>query len=152
MLQSQWKRLGIDVRIENEPARVFFGETTSKRRFDHMAMFAWISSPENVPRSTLHSEEIPREANGWSGQNYTGFKNAEMDQLLEDIERELDREKRKAMWRRIQEIYASELPALPLYFRADAHVWPLWLEGVVPTGHQDPSTLRIETWQAADPA
>ncbi|HEX6144643.1 MAG TPA: peptide ABC transporter substrate-binding protein [Geminicoccaceae bacterium] len=152
VLQSQWKRLGIEVRIENEPARVFFGETTSKRRFDHMAMFAWISSPENVPRSTLHSEEIPSEANGWSGQNYTGFKNAEMDQLLEDIERELDREKRKAMWRRIQEIYASELPALPLYFRADAHVWPLWLEGVVPTGHQDPSTLRIETWHAADPA
>jgi len=115
-------------------------------------MFAWISSPENVPRSTLHSEEIPSEANGWSGQNYTGFQNAEMDQLLDDIERELDREKRKAMWRRIQEIYASELPALPLYFRADAHVWPLWLEGVVPTGHQDPSTLRIETWHAADPA
>ncbi len=33
VLQSQWKRLGIEVRIRNEPARVFFGETVSKRKF-----------------------------------------------------------------------------------------------------------------------
>ncbi len=96
VLQSQWRRLGIDVRIRNEPARVFFGETTSKRRFSGMAMFAWISAPENVPRTTLHSEEIPSEANGWAGQNYTGFRNAEMDQLLDRLERELDRDQRRA--------------------------------------------------------
>ena len=32
VLQSQWKRLGIDIRIRNEPARVFFGETVSRRK------------------------------------------------------------------------------------------------------------------------
>ncbi|MDH3771953.1 MAG: ABC transporter substrate-binding protein, partial [Nitrospirota bacterium] len=148
VLQSQWQSLGIDVRIRNEPARVFFGETVSKRHFTGMAMFAWISSPENVPRSALHSEEIPTEANGWSGQNYTGFASAEMDQLLDAIERELDREKRRAMWQRIQEIYAEELPVLPLYFRADTHIWPLWLEGVTPTGHLNASPLWVEQWRA----
>jgi len=150
VLQSQWQRLGIDVRIRNEPARVFFGETMTKRRFTAMAMYAWISSPENVPRTTLHSEEIPSEANGWSGQNYPGYRNAEMDQLLDDIEIELDREKRRVMWHRIQEIYAEELPALPLYFRANPHIWPPWLEGVTPTGHLHPSTLWIEHWRARD--
>jgi peptide/nickel transport system substrate-binding protein len=150
VLQSQWKRLGIDIRIENEPARVFFGETTSKRAFDHMAMFAWISSPENVPRSTLHSEEIPNAENGWAGQNYTGFRNAELDQLIDDIERELDRQKRQEMWRRLQQIYAEELPVIPLYFRANAHIWPHWLAGVVPTGHLNPTTLWIEAWRAEE--
>jgi peptide/nickel transport system substrate-binding protein len=147
VLQSQWQRLGIDVRIRNEPARVFFGETTSKRRFGAMAMFAWISSPENVPRSTLHSEEIPTEANGWAGQNYTGYKNPEMDRLIDAIEIELDRAKREQMWHRLQEIYAQDLPALPLYFRANPHVWPLWLEGVTPTGHQNVSALWVEHWR-----
>ena len=33
-LQNQWKQAGIDVVIKNEPARVFFGETMSKRKFD----------------------------------------------------------------------------------------------------------------------
>ena len=147
VLQSQWQRLGIDVRIRNEPARVFFGETVAKRKFGAMAMFAWISSPENVPRSTLHSEEIPTEANGWAGQNSTGYKNPEMDQLIDAIEVELDREKRRAMWHRLQEIYAEDLPSLPLYFRANPHVWPLWLEGVTPTGHMNPSTLWVEHWR-----
>ncbi len=48
VLQSQWKAAGIDVRINNEPARVFFGETITKRKFQAMAMFAWISSPERA--------------------------------------------------------------------------------------------------------
>jgi peptide/nickel transport system substrate-binding protein len=150
VLQSQWKRLGIDITIKNEPARVFFGETTSKRKFTGLAMFAWISSPENVPRSTLHSEEIPTEANGWAGQNYTGYHNAEVDQLLDDIERELDREKRKNMWWNLQTIYAEDLPVIPLYFRADAHIWPTWLKGVVPTGHLNSSAYGVETWRAED--
>jgi peptide/nickel transport system substrate-binding protein len=147
VLQSHWQRLGIDVRIRNEPARVFFGETISKRKFSAMAMFAWISAPEHVPRSTLHSEEIPTEANGWAGQNYTSYRNPEMDALIDAIEIELDRGKREQMWHRLQQIYARDLPALPLYFRANPHIWPPWLEGVTPTGHLNPSTLWVEHWR-----
>jgi hypothetical protein len=76
---------GIEARIRNEPPRVLFSETLSRRRFTGAAMFAWISSPELVPRTTLHSDEIPRAERNWSGQNYTGFRNAEMDALLEAI-------------------------------------------------------------------
>ena len=71
VLQSQWRRIGVDIRIRNEPARVLFGETVPHRRFD-MAMYAWISAPESVPRSTLHSSEIPDAANGFAGQNAPG--------------------------------------------------------------------------------
>ncbi|MGI9500672.1 MAG: peptide ABC transporter substrate-binding protein, partial [Geminicoccaceae bacterium] len=148
VLQSQWKRLGIEITIKNEPARVFFGETVNKRKFTGLAMFAWISSPENVPRSTLHSEEIPTAENGWAGQNYTGFNREDVDQLLEDIGRQLDRDKREAMWHELQTIYAEELPAIPLYFRANPHIWPKWLKGVVPTGHLDSSALGVEFWRA----
>jgi peptide/nickel transport system substrate-binding protein len=148
VLQSQWRRLGIDIRIRNQPARLFFGETVRKRQYSAMAMFAWISAPESVPRTTLDSKEIPTAANGWSGQNDTGFENAEVDKLIDAIERELDRDKRKALWWRLQQIYAEELPALPLYFRSEPHIWPLWLEGVVPTGQMDASTLWVEHWRA----
>jgi peptide/nickel transport system substrate-binding protein len=37
---------------------------------------------------------------------------------------------------------------LPLFFGSEAHVWPLWLKGVVPTGHNQVSSLRAETWYA----
>ena len=148
VLQSQWRGLGVEVSIRNEPPRVFFGETLNKRRFPAMALFAWISSPENLPHSSLHSTSVPAEANGWSGQNYTGYANPRMDELIDAAEVELDREKRQALWREIQRLYAAELPSLPLYHRADAHVWPKWLEGVEPTGHMAPVTLWVERWRA----
>ncbi len=151
VLQSEWRKIGVEVRIHNQPARVFFGQTVTKRKFDGLAMFAWTSAPENTPRSSLHSEEIPSPANGFAGQNYAGFRSAEMDSLIDKIEVELDREKRRELWLRLQRLYAEELPALPLFFRADAFIFPAWLKGVVPTGHQYPSTLWVENWRA-DPS
>ncbi len=148
VLQSQWRDIGVATRIRNEPARVYFGETVTKRKFTGLAMFAWLSAPENVPRSTLHSKEIPTAANNYSGQNYTGYANAEVDELLEAIEVELDRDKRRALWHRLQRIYASELPVIPLFFRADAYIMPKWLKGIEPTGHQYPTSTWVENWRA----
>jgi peptide/nickel transport system substrate-binding protein len=147
VLQSMWREVGIEARIRNEPARVFFGETVSKRKFTGAAMFAWLSSPESVPRTTLRSDQVPSEANAWAGQNYTGFRNPEMDALIDKIEVELDRAKRKALWARLQRLYIEELPVIPLYWRANPYILPNWLTGPRPTGHQGTTTLWIEEWR-----
>ena len=147
VLQSEWRKLGVDIRIKNEPARVLFGETLPHRNFD-MAMYAWISAPEDVPRSTLYSTEIPNAANGFAGQNTPGFKSPAMDRLIDAAEIELDRAKRQTLWAEMQRLYATELPSLPLYFRSDAFILPQWLSGVRPTGNQYPTTLWITDWKA----
>lgn len=147
VIQSQWRELGVDARIRNEPPRVFFGDTVARREFTGFAMFAWISSPEASPRGVLHSGEIPRPGNGWSGNNVAGYANPEADRLTDAIEVELDRERRRALWAELQALYAEDLPALPLYFRASAFIRPKWLAGVRPTGHQFPSTLWVEEWR-----
>jgi peptide/nickel transport system substrate-binding protein len=147
VLQSQWRQIGVDIRIKNEPARVLFGETVPRRNFD-MAMYAWISAPENVPRSIFDSKEIPAADNGYSGQNATGFANPEMDRLIDATEIELDPVKRQALWAQMQRLYATELPSLPLYFRSNVFILPKWLKGIRPTGNQYPTTLWITDWQA----
>ena len=53
------------------------------------------------------------------------------------------------MWGDIQRIYATELPAIPLYFRAESYVLPKWLTGVRPTGHKYGTTNWIEEWEVA---
>ena len=113
-------------------------------------MYFWRSSPELVPRSTLHSTQIPTEQNNWSGQNRPGFVNDEIDKLIDDVEVELDPEVRRGYWQRIQQIYSEELPALPLYFRAEPYILPRWLTGVEPTGHLEPTTLWVEHWRAEE--
>ncbi len=148
VIQSDWRKLGIDVKIRNFAARVLFDNLTH-RRFTGMAIFGWASAPENVPRSILRSDQIPTEANNWEGQNYTSYKDPETDALLDRLEVELDRDKRLVMWHELQRRYAEALPVLPLYFRSIAFIKPKWLGGIEPTGHMFPTTLWVETWTAA---
>ena len=147
-IQSNLREVGVDLRIRNQPARVLFGQTIRQREFTGMAMFAWFSSPQNVPRTTLHSSMIPNAENSWSGQNYPGYRSAVMDEAIDRVEVECSAADQTRHWTTIQQTYAEDLPALPLYFRANAFIMPKWLHGVTPTGHQYPSTLWVENWTA----
>jgi peptide/nickel transport system substrate-binding protein len=146
--QQAWKRLGIEITLRNQPARTFFGETVLKHAFPSLALFAWSSFPESLPRTTLASNMAPVQANNFAGQNTGGYKNPEMDRLLDAIEGELDKEKRRVLWSQLQALYAEDLPALPLTFHAVPFIFPKWLKGVEPTGHQYPTTLWSEYWHA----
>ena len=146
VLQSQWRQAGIDLSIRNESPRIFFGETTRRRAFSGMAMYGIASTPEPAPRWILHSSEIPTADNNFSGLNFTGFADAEVDRLIEALENELDPQARMPIWHRIQEIYASQVPVLPLFFRTNPHILPKWLAGVRPTGHIVSSTDWVEDW------
>ena len=148
VLQSMWKASCIEVTIKNEPARTLFGETLKKRQYSGMIMYAWSSGVGDSPRSTLGSDKIPTAANNWGGNNGIAFSDARMDQLIEQSETELDTTKQKAIWAEMQKIYAEKVLVLPLFFRADPHVVPKWLDGYTPTGHGDLSVLFSENWKS----
>ncbi|WP_112479772.1 peptide ABC transporter substrate-binding protein [Vibrio variabilis] len=148
--QGQWKKIGIKAAINNQTARVYFGTTLTERKHKGLAMFAWSSSPENPPLTILHSDYIPTKDNQWAGQNYAGYSNPEMDRVLEAIDSELNKEKRTELWKQFQNLYATELPALPLYYRSDSYILPKWLVNVEPTGHQHYSSYWSENWSRAN--
>lgn len=145
-IQAELKKIGVPVTIKNEPARVFFGETTKKAAYPAMAMYAWVSSPDSPPRSTLHSKEIPTQANAWAGQNSGGFANKRVDEILEQVFLEFDFDKRKALMAELQQIYTAEIPVLPLYLRATISTIPAKLANFELTGHLFYSSLSVENW------
>jgi peptide/nickel transport system substrate-binding protein len=149
VVQSELRRVGIDLRLKAAPARIYFTDLRC-RKFDSFAFYSWVSSPESVPRTTLHSNEIPTAENGCSGQNYPGYRNPEMDKALDGAERELDPVKRRAFFADILRLYADDLPVLPMYFRVDSFVIPKQLKGIVPTGHQGSTSQWIENWRWQD--
>ncbi len=151
VLQAQWRQVGAEVRIENQPARVLFGQSLRERGFTGLALFAWASAPANIPRSVLHSSMIPAAGNGFSGENYPGLRDAEVDRTLDDLEVVCEPKANRALWSRLQRLYAEQLPSLPLYYRAEVTVKPKWLRGIVPTGHSEPTTLWIENWKVGAP-
>ncbi len=145
-VQSQLKSVGIEISIKNEPARVFFGETTKHRKFD-MAFYSWVSIPESSPRSMLHSTMIPSEKNSWSGQNQPGWKNAKVDKLVDALEVELNQSKRALIGKQITEIYAQEIPVIPIYFRPNNSVVPAGMKNYKLSGHLYYETLYAESWE-----
>lgn len=146
-LQGELKKIGVELAIQNEPARVFFGETMKHRKFPGLAMYAWTSAPDAPPRTTLWSNEIPTEKNGWAGQNYPGWKNAKADEILVNIYKEFDLAQRQKMMVELQKLYTDEAPVIPLYMRSEIVVVPTALKNFRMSGHQYYSTLEIETWK-----
>ncbi|KYG61087.1 ABC transporter substrate-binding protein [Bdellovibrio bacteriovorus] len=145
-LQNQWKQAGIEVLVKNEPARVFFAETMTKRKFDGLALFAWVSSPENSPRSTVSSKAIPNNSNGWSGQNFHGWANPAVDKNLDALDVEFNPQKRVTLVHDILKAYTMDVPVLPLYYRSDISVTPKNLKNYKMSGHQFYETNNVEDW------
>ena len=145
VLQSQWKAACVQITIKNEPARTLFGETLKHRVYPGMVMYAWSSAIGESPKRTLGSSEIPSKENNYTGTNQVAFSDPTMDADIAKAETELDPAKQQALWAEMQRIYAEQLPVLPLFYRAEAHVVPKWLQGYAPTGHGG-SSLWAENW------
>ena len=134
VMKEQLKEVGIDLRIDNRPASVFLGPVVSRRQFPFLAMYGSLFTPESVPFDRFHSSQIPAEANAWQGNNRAGWRHADNDRLWEQLISELDEKKRIALFHRQQEIFAEELPSLPLYFRLSLTSNYKALRNVKPTG------------------
>ncbi|WP_119673854.1 peptide ABC transporter substrate-binding protein [Deinococcus sp. RM] len=124
ILQAQWKSVGVQVNIQNYPASVVFGPDFLSKgesgKWD-MAMYAWTNNPVFEEGNLWKSEGIPTAANGYSGQNNPGWNNAEYDKLYKQAKVEFNQADRIKLFDRMQAVWNSEVPALPLYFRVNVY-------------------------------
>jgi peptide/nickel transport system substrate-binding protein len=90
---------------------------------------------------------IPSKLNNWQGQNMAGLRNDEITELTIEAEKTLDIVKRTAIIKRVQEIYADQLPAIPLYFRVNTSVTSKRIRGWRPTGTQIPISWNSHEWR-----
>lgn len=147
ILQAQWKAAGIEVKIQNQPARALFGDTMPNRQFE-IAMFAWFLSPLADCEGLYTGDTIPTPQHR-EGQNYSGYKNNEMTKLCHAIPEELGEGKRVQMLKRAQEIWAEDLPVIPLYVRSDYTAYKAGLQNWKPTGSNTPVTWNATSWRWA---
>jgi peptide/nickel transport system substrate-binding protein len=149
VIQSDLRKIGVDLKIDNKPAKVFFGELARYRKFPHLSFYSWVMSPSSWGNTLWQGDMIPSEENSWQGQNYPGWNNAEATELLRKIPTILDLKKRKEMLARVQEIWVDELPSVPMYFRPVVSVTSKKVEGFSPTGTLTPVTWNAAKWNLA---
>jgi peptide/nickel transport system substrate-binding protein len=118
LIADQLREVGIGVEVSTVDQGLFFEDVLKTRKFQ-TAMYSWVLGVEPDIYSLWHSKRIPTSSNGYTGQNYPGWRNAEVDGLVEASTRTIDVEKRRQIYYRVQEIMERECPVVPLYYRAN---------------------------------
>ncbi len=113
-LQQNLKAINVEMSINNMPASVVWGEYTVKSQFDTLQV-AWdpLLYPDPDYGARIASDQIP--AKGGNGANYVQYENKEIDELSKRGVAEVDTDKRKRIYARIQEILLDEVPFAPLF-------------------------------------
>src|SRR5207244_2485887 len=114
LLQQNWRAVGVDMQISNMPAAVIWGEFYVKSKFDSLMVGIQASvgdDPDCLNR--IHSKYIAAETG--SGRNVSQYKNPQVDRLLEDGVREVDRARRRAIYLKVQEVLRADLAYLPIF-------------------------------------
>ncbi|MBI1948932.1 MAG: peptide ABC transporter substrate-binding protein [Deltaproteobacteria bacterium] len=152
LVQRALAEVGIESKLELAPFKVFFGEGVRKRRFPHVAYLAWTVDASTIGTQLWRSDRIPSEANGFKGQNTTGYRNDEVTALLAEVDRTLDVERRRQQLARVQQILRDELPAIPMSFKPVVVVHRVGVAGLQPTGGTTPLAWNAHLWSVAPPA
>jgi peptide/nickel transport system substrate-binding protein len=154
VLLAQMKAVGIEFYIENVPSSVLFGSWSNdadrkKGRYD---ILMYTTGPGIDPHQQyegyFHSKNIPTEANGGSGYNYTRHRDAELDKWLDLAGKAPSMEKRAEAYRKAQERVAQIVPHIYLYRRVNVHAFRNNLKGWKPNGYG--IIDAVATWNVAD--
>jgi ABC-type oligopeptide transport system substrate-binding subunit len=125
VVQQMWKEdLGIRVELANKEWKVYLDELTGMNY--QVARRGWIGDyPDPHTFIELMSST--------SGNNNTGWKNAEYDELIHESDRELDPRKRMELLQKAEEILLHDMPVIPIYFYVSQTMYrPDQIKGIHP--------------------
>lgn len=143
-LKEQLQRVGIELDVRAYEWGTFYGDV--RRGNFHLFSLAWVGVLDpDIYYNLFHSSSVPP-----NGDNRGRYANAELDRLLERGRASLEREERKAVYRRVQRLLAEELPYIPLWWWKNVVVSRPDLRGVEPYPNGDFLFFKNAFLDAAD--
>ncbi|HEX9872903.1 MAG TPA: peptide-binding protein [Deferrimonas sp.] len=126
IIQRRFREIGVDVKLRVIEWASFLNEFINPGNFD-ATILGWTVPIDPDGYNVWHSSKTgPREL------NFVGFKNAEVDELLEKGRRTLETAERKKYYDRFQEILAEEQPYTFLYVPDALPVVAYRFQGIEP--------------------
>jgi len=109
IIQYRLKQIGIEMKIRTLEWTAFINDFIDKRRFEAVIL-GWTLGQDPDIYDIWHSSKT-----GGKELNFISYRNPEMDRLLVEGRRTFDRNERKKIYWRIQEILAEDQPYTFLY-------------------------------------
>lgn len=113
IIKSQLKEIGIDIQLEIMEFSSLMEKVVGNHEFD-LYLMANTLTAEPDPKPTWYSTQASDEK-GVYGWNISGFRNKEVDQLLDKALETMDQKERKEIYGDFAKIMNDELPWIPLY-------------------------------------
>ncbi len=127
IIQRRFRQVGVDVQLRIIEWATFLKEFINPGNFD-ATILGWSTGPEPDQYNIWHSSKTgPREL------NFVGYKNAEVDELLEKGRRVFDQQERKRSYDRIQQILAEDQPYTFLFVPESLQAVASRFHGITPT-------------------
>lgn len=143
LLQQRLKANGIKMDIALEPPNVFFGQSTPNGAF-HLGLWAWSSGIDPSQETMFPCDQIPSEANEFSGQNNYRYCNERVSALIKQGNVTTDQAERIRITHEIQTLMAADMPLLPLFQRPETLAYTDRMQGM------DSNPLGGLVWNSAD--
>ncbi|MGB9712668.1 MAG: peptide-binding protein [Dissulfurimicrobium hydrothermale] len=127
IIQYRLRQIGIEMKIRPLEWTALINDFIDKRRFEAVIL-GWTTGQDPDIYDIFHSSKTgPKEL------NFIGYKNPELDTLLVQGRHTFDREKRKEIYDRVQEILADDQPYVFLYVPMALPVISKRFKGVEPS-------------------
>ena len=121
-----WSAIGIATEVSTQGPTTLLRDILTPRLF-LVALYGFDGGPDPDPYPAYHTSQARA-----GGDNLSGFSNPDADLLLQTARQTNDPAARRALYRQFQEVFAGEVPSLPLYQRTLTYVVSKRLEGVEP--------------------
>ncbi len=140
-LAERWKAIGVDAKVESGGATALVRDLLEPRSFQ-AALFAYQADADPDPYAAWHSSQT-----GPTGRNISLLSDPRFDSLLEEARATPNQARRADLYRQFQELFAQEVPALPLFSSTSLYVRETSLKGARP-GYLESPGGRF--WQVQD--
>ena len=152
IIKKAWEALGVRVEKKMIEASVFLGsknESTNTRRHFYADVEEYAYGNKSPDPGAYMAgwvcAEAAQQKNGWSGLNFGRYCNTEYDDLFQQSATEVDPEKRRALFVKMNDVLIADAAVIPLVHWADTSGIAADLEGYNATPW-DSETWNIAEW------
>ncbi|MBI4524982.1 MAG: ABC transporter substrate-binding protein [Deltaproteobacteria bacterium] len=139
-LKEQLNRVGIELEVRTFEWGTFYGDV-QKGNF-HLYSLSWVGiSDPDLYFSLFHSSSVPP-----FGNNRGRYRNPELDRALEEGRKRSGLEERKRIYGRVQQILASDLPYIPLWWAKNVVIMNPAIQGFTLYPDGDLVSLKDVSW------
>ena len=142
---ESWEKIGVKVDIHIQKNSQFWN-SIERKAFAGMIMFAWQLPVDRSYYPLFSSNAVPNIRNHYQGQNICGWVNKSVDRILLNLKREFSHKRRTEQLKSLQEIYAKEIPMIPLFQPSQIALVPTELSNFFISGNQFPSSHYVGDW------